>query len=121
MYVDGFIIPVPKKRLAEYRRFARKYDALWIKHGALTVHECIGDDVPMGKVTSFPQAVKTEPGELVVFAWIVYQSKRHRDQVNKKVMADPMMGSAAPKDMPFDSRRMVWGGFKRLLSLVAKT
>jgi uncharacterized protein YbaA (DUF1428 family) len=117
MYVDGFVIPVPKKRLAEYRRFARKYDKLWIKYGALAVNECAADDVKPGKWTSFPQAVKLKPDELVVFSWIVYRSRRHRDAVNKKVLADPMMANPDPKNMPFDGKRMFWGGFKAIVSL----
>jgi uncharacterized protein YbaA (DUF1428 family) len=120
MYVDGFLIPVPKKRLAEYRRFARKYDALWIKYGALEVHECVADDVKPGKWTSFPQAVKLKSDELVVFSWIVYKSRRHRDVVNKKVMADPMMANPDPKKMPFDGKRLIWGGFKGFVQLSKK-
>jgi uncharacterized protein YbaA (DUF1428 family) len=120
LYVDGFVIPVPKKRLAEYKRFARKYDALWIKHGAIEVHECIADDVKPGKWTSFPQAVKLKANELVVFSWIVYQSRRHRDAVNKKVMADPMMANADPKKMPLDGRRLIWGGFKSFVHMAQK-
>jgi uncharacterized protein YbaA (DUF1428 family) len=117
VYVDGFVMPVPKKKLAEYRRIARKYDALWIKHGALEVHECAADDVKPGKLTSFPQAVKLKPSEVVVFSWIVYKSRRHRDAVNKKVMADPMMKDMDPKSMPFDAKRMFWGGFKEIVRL----
>lgn len=121
IYVDGFLIPVPKKRLAEYGRFARKFDALWIKYGALEVHECVADDVAPGRWTSFPRAVKLKPDEIVVFAWIVYKSRRHRDAVNKKVMADPMMADPDPKKMPFDGKRMVWGGFKEIFGLVKKS
>jgi uncharacterized protein YbaA (DUF1428 family) len=116
-YVDGFVIPVPKDKLAEYRRFARKYAKLWIRHGALQVHECAADDVKPGKLTSFPQAVKLKPDELVVFSWIVYQSRRHRDAVNKKVMADPMMKNAESMSMPFDGKRMFWGGFKEIVGV----
>jgi uncharacterized protein YbaA (DUF1428 family) len=119
LYVDGFVLPVPKGNLAAYRRLARKYDALWIKHGALEVHECVADDVKPGKLTSFPQAVKLKPDELVVFSWIVFKSRRHRDAVNKKVMADPMMADMNPKSMPFDGKRMFWGGFKEIVSLKA--
>jgi uncharacterized protein YbaA (DUF1428 family) len=119
VYVDGFVIPVPKKKLADFRRMARKYDALWIKYGALEVHECVADDVKPGKLTSFPQAVKLKPGELVVFSWIVFKSRRHRDAVNKKVMADPLMANVDPKSMPFDGKRMFWGGFKEMISLKA--
>lgn len=117
VYVDGFVIPVPAQRLAEYRRIARKYGALWIKHGALEVHECAADDVKPGKLTSFPQAVKLKSDELVVFSWIVFKSRRHRDAVNKKVMADPMMADMSPQSTPFDGRRMFWGGFKEIVSL----
>jgi len=117
VYVDGFVVPVPKQKLADYRRMARKFGALWIKCGALEVHECAADDVKPGKSTSFPQAVKLKPDELVVFSWIVFESRRHRDAVNKKVMADPMMADMNPKAMPFDGKRMFWGGFKEIVRL----
>jgi uncharacterized protein YbaA (DUF1428 family) len=117
LYVDSFVVPVPKKRLADYRRLARRYGALWIKCGALEVHECAADDVKPGKLTSFPQAVKCKPDEMVIFSWIVFSSRRHRDAVNKKVMADPLMADMDPKSMPFDGRRMFWGGFKEIVSL----
>jgi uncharacterized protein YbaA (DUF1428 family) len=116
-YVDGFVIPVPKRNLAAYRAMARKYDRLWIEYGALEVHECVADDVKPGKLTSFPQAVKAQADELVVFSWIVYRSRRHRDAVNKKVMADPRMQEMPQKKMPFDGKRMFWGGFKSIVSL----
>ncbi len=119
VYVDGFVVPVPKKKLADYRRMARKFGALWIKYGALEVHECAADDVKPGKRTSFPQAVKLKPDEMVVFSWIVFKSRRHRDAVNKKVMADPMMANADPTSMPFDGKRMFWGGFKEIVSIKA--
>jgi uncharacterized protein YbaA (DUF1428 family) len=118
MYVDGFVIPVPKKKLAAFRAMARKYDKLWIEYGALEVHECVADDVKPGKLTSFPQAVKAKPGEVVVFSWIAYTSRRHRDAVNKKVMADPRMQNIDPQNMPFDGKRMFWGGFKSVVSFV---
>ena len=117
VYVDGFVVPVPKERLAEYRRVARRFGALWIKYGALEVHECAADDVKPGKHTSFPQSVKLKADEVVVFSWIVFKSRRHRDAVNKKVMADPMMADAHEMDMPFDGKRMFWGGFKEIVSL----
>jgi uncharacterized protein YbaA (DUF1428 family) len=117
-YVDGFLIPVPKKRIAEYRRFARTYDALWMKHGALAVHECVADDVKPGKRTSFPQAVKLKADEVVVLSWIVYRSRSHRDAVNKKVMADPEMANVNPEKIPFDGNRMMWGGFKEIVGLL---
>ena len=115
--VDGFVVPVPKDKLADYRRLARKFGKLWIHHGALEVHECAADDVKPGKLTSFPQAVKLKPDEMVVFSWIVFKSRRHRDAVNKKVMADPLMARVDPKSMPFDGKRMFWGGFKEIVGL----
>jgi uncharacterized protein YbaA (DUF1428 family) len=117
VYVDAIVVPVPKKKLADYRRMARKYGALWIRHGALEVHENAADDVKPGKLTSFPQAVKLKADEVVVFSWIVFKSRRHRDAVNKKVMADPMMADMNPKNMPFDGKRMFWGGFKEIVKL----
>ena len=117
VYVDGFVIPLPKDKVAAYRRIARKYGALWIQHGALEVHECVGDDVKPGKLTSFPQAVKLKADEVVVFSWIVFKSRRHRDAVNKKVMADPLMAQVSPESMPFDGKRMFWGGFKEIVRL----
>jgi uncharacterized protein YbaA (DUF1428 family) len=116
-YVDGFVVPVPKKNVAAYRRMARKFGKVWIEYGALAVHECVADDVKPGKSTSFPQAVKMKPDETVVFSWIVYKSRKHRDQVNKKVMADPRLANMNPKDMPFDGKRMFWGGFKEIVAL----
>ena len=111
-YVDGFVIPVPRRKLAEYRRIARIGAKVWCDHGALEYRECIADDVKPGKVTSFPQAVKLKPGETVVFSWIVYKSRTHRDSVNAKVMKDPRLAGMSAKTMPFDGMRMFWGGFK---------
>ena len=117
-YVDGFIVPVPKKNLAAYRRMARKAGKVWRDHGALEYRECVGDDVKPGKLTSFPQSVKLKPGELVIFAWIVYKSRSHRDRVISKVMKDPRLSDMMdPKVMPFDARRMIYGGFKALVDL----
>lgn len=115
-YVDGFVVPVPKSKLAQYRRLARKAGRIWREHGALHYVECVGDDVQPGKVTSFPQAVKLKPDEVVVFSWIVYASRRERDRVNKKVMTDPRL-AMDPKTMPFDAKRMFWGGFKPMIEL----
>ncbi|MBA8886322.1 uncharacterized protein YbaA (DUF1428 family) [Dokdonella fugitiva] len=115
-YVDGFVVPVPKNKLTAYRRLARKAGKVWREHGALHYVECVADDVKAGKVTSFPQAVKLKPDEVVVFSWIVYASRRERDRVNKKVMSDPRL-KMDPKDMPFDGMRMFWGGFKPMLDL----
>jgi uncharacterized protein YbaA (DUF1428 family) len=115
-YVDGFVIPVPKKQLDAYRRMAQKAGKVWRDHGALEYKECVADDVKPGKHTSFPQSVKLKPGETVVFAYIVYKSRAHRDRVNAKVMKDPRLASMMdPKVMPFDGKRMFWGGFKTLV------
>ncbi|HYH43572.1 MAG TPA: DUF1428 domain-containing protein [Burkholderiales bacterium] len=115
-YVDGFVVPVPKKKLADYRRMAQKAGRVWKEHGALDFVECVADDVKPGKWTSFPQSVKLKTGEVVVFSWIVYKSRAHRDSVNKKVMADPRLAAMMdPKGMPFDGKRMIYGGFKVLV------
>lgn len=116
-YVDGFVLPVPRQNLAAYRRLARKAGAIWREHGALEYIECVGDDVKPGKTTSFPQSVKLKPDETVVFAWIVYRSRAHRDRVNAKVMSDPRMASMHGASLPFDGRRMFWGGFKPLVEM----
>jgi uncharacterized protein YbaA (DUF1428 family) len=116
-YVDGFVVPVPKKNLQAYRRIARMAGKVWKEHGALEYIECVADDVKPGKLTSFPQSVKLKPGETVMFSWIVYKSRAHRDRVNKKVMADPRMTAMGAKLMPFDSKRMIYGGFKTLVVL----
>jgi uncharacterized protein YbaA (DUF1428 family) len=115
-YVDGFVVPVPRKNLPAYRRMAQKAGNIWREHGALEYIETVANDVKPGKHTSFPQSVKLKKGEVVVFAYIVYKSRAQRDRVNAKVMKDkrlaPMMD---PKTMPFDARRMFWGGFKTLV------
>jgi uncharacterized protein YbaA (DUF1428 family) len=112
-YVDGFVLPVPKRKVDAYRRIARKAGRIWREHGALEYRECVADDVKVGKVTSFPQSVKVKRGETVVFSWIVYRSRAHRDSVNAKVMKDSrLVGMMDPKEMPFDPKRMFWGGFK---------
>ena len=112
-YVDGFVIPVPKVKVAAYKRIARKAGKVWREHGALDYVECVADDVKPGKLTSFPQAVKLKPNEAVWFSWILYKSRAHRDRVNAKVMKDPRLASMMnPKAMPFDGKRMFWGGFK---------
>lgn len=115
-YVDGYVLPVPKKKIAAYRRLALKAGRIWREHGALEFRECVADDVKPGKVTSFPQSVKLKPGETVVFSWIVYKSRAHRDRVNAKVMKDPRIAKmGGPEAMPFDAKRMFWGGFKVLV------
>ena len=112
-YVDGFVLPVPKKNLDTYRRMARKAGKVWKEHGALQYTECVADDVPAGKVTSFPQSVKLKEDEVVIFAWIVYKSRKDRDRINTKVMADKRLAHMMdPKALPFDGKRMFWGGFK---------
>ena len=112
-YVDGFVLPIPKRKVAEYRRMAKVAGKVWRDHGALDYVESMADDVQPGKLTSFPQAVKLKKNEAVWFSYIVYKSRRHRDQVNKKVMQDPRLKKYMdPKKMPFDGKRMFWGGFK---------
>ena len=116
-YVDGFVLPVPKSNVDKYREIASSAGAVWREHGALEYHEYVADDVKPGKVTSFPQSVLLEPEEAVIFAWIVYNSREHRDQVNAKVMQDPRITSMGPDQMPFDAKRMIYGGFKSLVDL----
>ena len=112
-YVDGFVIPVPKRNIAAYRRMARRAGKVWREHGALDYVECVADDVKPGKLTSFPQAVKLKQNEVVWFSWILYKSRAHRDRVNAKVMKDPRLADMMDaKAMPFDGKRMFWGGFK---------
>ena len=115
-YVDGYVVPVPKKKVAAYRRMAQKAGKVWRDHGALEYIEAIADDVKPGKHTSFPQSVKLKAGETVVFAYIVYKSRADRDRINAKVMKDPRLANMMdPKAMPFDGKRMFWGGFKVLV------
>ena len=117
-YVDGFVLPVPKKNVGAYRRIARKAGRIWREHGALDYKECVAEDVKPGKQTSFPRSVKQKPGETVFFSWIVYKSRAHRDRVNAKVMKDPRLARMMdPKAMPFDARRMLYGGFEVLVDL----
>jgi uncharacterized protein YbaA (DUF1428 family) len=112
-YVDGYILPVPKKTLQAYRRIAQKAGKLWREHGALDYKECAGDDMTPKWGIPFPRQLKVKPGETVVFAYIVFKSRIHRDRVNAKVMKDPRLANMCdPKDMPFDCKRMVYGGFK---------
>jgi uncharacterized protein YbaA (DUF1428 family) len=112
-YVDGFVIPVPKKNVPAYLRMARKAGKVWREHGALNYVESVADDAPIGKITSFPRSVKMKPNETVVFSFITYKSKKDRDRVNAKAMKDPRLASMMnPKSMPFDGKRMIFGGFK---------
>ena len=116
-YVDGFIVPVPRKKLAAYRSIAKKAGKVWREHGALEYSECVADDVKKGKWTSFPRSVKLKGGETVVFSWIVYKSRKDRDRVLKKVMSDPRLKKMMnPKAMPFDGKRMIYGGFKTFVT-----
>jgi uncharacterized protein YbaA (DUF1428 family) len=114
-YVDGFLVPVPKRNLEAYRKMAEEAGKVWRDHGALEFIECVADDVKPGKLTSFPQAVKLEPDETVMFSWIVYESREHRDRVNELVMKDPRITGTGGKEMPFDGKRMVWGGFSQFV------
>src|SRR4026207_809827 len=117
-YVDGFIVPVPKKKLQAYRRMAKKAGGVWRAHGALDFVEHVADDVKVGKTTSFPRSVKLKPGETVVFSWITYKSRAQRDRINAKVMAAPRLKSMMdPKSMPFDAKRMIYGGFESLVKV----
>lgn len=117
-YVDGFVVPVPRRKLAAYRAMARKAGRVWREHGALEYRECIADDVKSGRYTSFPQSVKLKPSEVVFFSWIVYRSRRQRDRVNAKVMKDPRLAAMMnPRKVPFDGKRMFWGGFKPMVVL----
>jgi uncharacterized protein YbaA (DUF1428 family) len=115
-YVDGFIVAVPKKKLAAYVRMAKKAGKVWREHGELDYREWVAEDVKVGKRTSFPRAVKLKPGETVVFSWITYKSRAQRDRINAKVMADPRLKSMMdPKAMPFDGKRLIYGGFESLV------
>lgn len=115
-YVDGFVLAVPKSKIEAYKALARKAGEVWREHGALASVECIGDDVPYGEVTSFPRAVQAKEDEVVVFSWIVYASREERDAINKKVMEDPRMNGSMT-DMPFDGKRMIFGGFETFMEL----
>jgi len=117
-YVDGFVVPVPKDNLEAYQRIARRAAEIWKEHGALEFVECVADDVKEGEHTSFPQSVKLQPGEVVVFSWIRFASREERDRINAAVMADPRLTESMQNEtMPFDGKRMIWGGFKELVRL----
>jgi uncharacterized protein YbaA (DUF1428 family) len=116
-YVDGFVVPVPRQKLDQYRELARKSGELWKKHGAIDYVECVGDDVKPGKVTSFPQSVDLKDDEVVVLSWIIYKSKEDRDRINKEVMEEPLMKDMDPKSWPFDGKRMFFGGFEPIVEL----
>jgi uncharacterized protein YbaA (DUF1428 family) len=115
-YVDGYVLPVPKANIEKYRELATRAGKIWREHGALEYRECIADDVKSGEVTSFPQSVQLKDDETVVFSYIVFESRDHRDEVNAKVMSDPRLADMMdPKRMPFDGKRMFWGGFEVLV------
>jgi uncharacterized protein YbaA (DUF1428 family) len=117
-YVDGYVLPVPKKNLPAYRRVARKAGGIWREHGALEYRECVGDDLDVKGLTPFPRRIPLKRGETVVFSWIVFKSRAHRDRVNAKVMKDKRLAeSMDPKSMPFDVKRMIYGGFTVLVDL----
>ncbi len=117
-YVDGFVLPIKEEDIEAYRKIAQKAGKIWMEYGALQYCEAVGDDLaPEWAKAYFPRAARAKPGETVVFAWITYKSKAHRDQVNKKVMADPRLADMDPKSMPVDMKRMVYGGFKTLVDL----
>jgi uncharacterized protein YbaA (DUF1428 family) len=120
-YVDGYVLPVPRKNLSSYRRMAQKAGKVWRDHGALEYRECTGDDLNVKWGVSFPKRFKSKPGETVVFSWIVFKSKADRDRVNAKVIKDPRLAKMMePKSMPFDMKRMVYGGFKAIVDLKGK-
>ena len=115
-YVDGYVLPVPKRNVDVYRRLARKAGKIWREHGALEFRECVGDDLDVKGMVPFPRVVRAKPAETVCFSWIVYKSRAHRDRVNAKVMKDPRMNKMMEgKSMPFDMKRMAYGGFKVLV------
>jgi uncharacterized protein YbaA (DUF1428 family) len=117
-YVDGFVVPVPKKKLAAYRSMAKKIGKVWREFGALEYREFVADDVKVGKRTSFPRSVKLKPGEVVVFAYVTYRSRAQRDRVMAKAMKDKRLaGMMDPKKFPFDGKRMIFGGFKSFIEV----
>ena len=117
-YVDGFVVPVPRDRLEDYLAMSRACGAIWRDLGALEFRECVADDVKPGKWTSFPQAVDLQDGEVVIFSWIVYESRASRDEINDKVMKDPRMKEYTdPENLPFDGKRMVYGGYEMKIDL----
>ena len=120
-YVDGYVIPVPKSKIDEYRKMAEVAGKVWLEHGALQFTECVADDVKPGKVTSFPQAVQLKDDEVVIFSWILYESREQRDKANEKAMNDPRLKEMMdPKKVPFDGMRMFWGGFKTMVEMPAR-
>ena len=116
-YVDGYVLPIPRKHVETYRKIAQAAGRIWREHGALSYTESMGDDVKPGKLTSFPQAVKLRKGEVVWLSWAMYKNRAHRDRVNKKVLADPRLEAMAKEPFPFDMKRMVMGGFDVIVDL----
>jgi uncharacterized protein YbaA (DUF1428 family) len=117
-YVDGFVVPVPKKNIDDYRKMARKAGKIWREHGATGYKECVADDVPFGKLTSFPRSVDRKNSETVMFSWISYKSRAHRDKVNEKVMKDPRIAKMMEAgEAPFDPSRMIYGGFEVIVDV----
>ena len=114
-YVDGFVLAVPKDRLDEYRKITEVAGAVWMEYGALSYVEAVADDVPYGELTSFPRAVMAKEDEVVIFSWITYESREKRDEINEKVMKDERMNAYSPTNMPFDGKRMIYGGFKSFI------
>ncbi|ANT53125.1 DUF1428 domain-containing protein [Mesorhizobium amorphae] len=115
-YVDGFVLAVPKANLDAYKKMAGQAGSIWMEYGALSYVECIGDDVPYGELTSFPRAVQAKDDEVVVFAWVVYESRKRRDEVMAKIMVDERLKADWPT-MPFDGKRMIFGGFQSFIEL----
>lgn len=114
-YVDGYVLPVPKDKMQAYRRLAKQAAEIWREHGALEYRECVGDDLEVKDLVAFPKGIGALPNETVIFAWVVFKSKAHRDRVNAKVMKDPRLADLDPETMPFDCKRMLYGGFKTLV------
>lgn len=120
-YVDGFVLPIPKKNLKAYVKLAKLCAKVWREHGAIDYVECVADDVQVGKTTSFPQSVKLKKNEVAIFSYITYKSRKHRDQVNRKVMVDPRMANMMSEaSKVFDTKRMIYGGFKTIIHLRKK-
>ena len=115
-YVDGFVLPIPNDRIDDYKKMARKAGKIWMEYGAISYFECMGDDVPKGKTTDFYRSVKVKEGETPWFSFIVYKNKRDRDAILKKIMSDPRL-KMDMKDMPFDGKRMIYGGFKTVVEM----
>jgi uncharacterized protein YbaA (DUF1428 family) len=117
-YVDGFVVPLPKDKIDAYKEMSRRCGEVWREYGALSFRECIADDVKPGKLTSFPQAVDLKENEVVVFSWIEYKSRADRDAINEKVMKDPRLADVMdPAKMPFDGKRMIYGGFETMIDM----